>query len=275
MKSFLHMLVLLVAFMPQLAAAQQPVMPYLGDWLPDSVTLVGSAQGLAIHRNQAVMLRHGGQCLLLDLKQHRLITSYMLNGNTSHCNNASFSSIRLYGDTYPLLYISGCYGDKACYVTRLTHSSSTTVQRIYYDSDCFPVAQDWCLDTDSNRLYAYGGRKGGPMFLKQFRVPSPTAPEIHLTDSDVLRTIPVNCVNVAQGSKIKNGHAYLPDGDRPGHFWLHIIDLATGQEVHTIDLNPIGLEPEGIDIHDGWIYISFHTSNPRDNKIYRFPDLPH
>ena len=110
------------------------------------------------------------------------------------------------------------------------------------------------------------------MFLKQFRLPAPTVPEVHLTDSDVIRTIPVKCVSVAQGSKIKNGYAYLPDGDHPGHYWLHIITLATGKEVHTIDLNPIGLEPEGIDIQDGWIYISFHTPDPRNNRIYRFPD---
>ena len=271
MKPIRNAIILLLTVLPLFVAAQQQVMQRLGDWLPDTFTLKGSTQGLAIHRNQAVMLRDGGQCIMLDLKRHRFISAFMLNGNTSHCNNASFSSLRLYGDALPLLYVSGCYGDKVCYVTRITRLGSTIVQRIYYDSDCFPVAQDWCLDADSNRLYAYGGRKGGPMFLKQFRLPAPTAPEVHLTDSDVLRTIPVNCVNVAQGSKIHNGYAYLPDGDRPGHYWLHIISLATGQEVHTIDLNPIGLEPEGVDIHDGWIYISFHTPDPRDNKIYRFP----
>ena len=187
-------------------------------------------------------------------------------------NHASFSSLRHYGDAFPLLYISSCYGDKACLVTRITTKGSNIQQRIYYDSDCFPVAQDWCLDADSNWLYAYGGRKGGPMFLKKFRLPSIASREVHLTDNDVLCTIPVNCVTVAQGSKIHNGHAYLPDGDRPGHFWLHILDLATGQEINTIDLNPIGLEPEGIDVSDGWIYISFHTPLPGDNKIYRFPD---
>ena len=75
---------------------------------------------------------------------------------------------------------------------------------------------------------------------------------------------------MAQGSKIKGGYAYLPDGDSPGNYWLHIIHLATGREVHTIDLNPIGLEPEGIDIQGDWIYISFHTPDPANNKIYRF-----
>ena len=109
------------------------------------------------------------------------------------------------------------------------------------------------------------------MFLKQFRLPSPTTPEVHLTDTDVLRTIPVNCVNVAQGSKIKNGFAFLPDGDSPGNYWLHIIHLASGREIQTIDLNPIGLEPEGIDIQGRWIYVSFNTPDPGDNKIYRFP----
>lgn len=277
MKPFRLTIALFIAQLPAYATAQQSVMHRLGDWLPDTVTISGSTQGMALYRNFAVTLRHGGQCIILDLRSQRAIATYQFNGITSHCNNASFSSLRPYGYPFPLLYISDCYGDKACHVTQLTHTGSTIVQRIYYDSDCFPVAQDWCLDADSNRLYAYGGRKGGPMYLKQFRLPSLSTPEVHLTDSDVLRTIPVNCVSVAQGSKIKNGFAYLPDGDRPGHYWLHIISLATGEEVHTIDLNSIGLEPEGIDIQDGWIYISFHTPDPRDNKIYRFPDptLPH
>ena len=266
------LVVLHLILLPLFAVAQQPVVQRLGDWMHNRTTLSGSCQGMAIHHNHIVMLRDGGQCVILDSKQRKIIATYPLQANTTHCNNASFSSLRHYGDAFPLLYISSCYGDKACLVTRITTKGSNIQQRIYYDSDCFPVAQDWCLDADSNWLYAYGGRKGGPMFLKRFRLPSIASREVHLTDTDVLCTIPVNCVTVAQGSKIHNGHAYLPDGDRPGHFWLHILNLATGQEIHTIDLNPIGLEPEGIDVSDGWIYISFHTPLPGDNKIYRFPD---
>ena len=41
-------------------------------------------------------------------------------------------------------------------------------------------------------------------------------------------------------------------------------------EFRTIDLNPIGLEPEGVDVRGRWIYVSFNTPNPRENKIYRF-----
>lgn len=245
-------------------------MERLAAWMPDSVQVRGSAQGLALHNGYAVMLRHGGQCLILDLRRRSLVASLQLDSNRTHCNNASFARLSPYGDPYPLLYVSSCFGDKACLVTRLTPTGSALVQRIIYSSPAYPVAQDWCLDPDSNFLYAFGGRKGGPMSLKKFRLPSPLHPQVTLTDSDVLQTIPVNCVKVAQGSKIKNGYAYLPDGDSPGNYWLHIIHLASGREVATLDLNPIGLEPEGVDIQGPWIYISFNTPDPADNCIYRF-----
>ncbi len=268
----LSILAFFLIVLPIRTAAQQIVVPRVGDWLQSHTTLSGSTQGMAMHNGHIVMLRDGGQCLVLNLQSRQAVAAFQLRDNNTHCNNASFSTLRLYGDAFPLLYISSCYGDKACLVTRLSPVGSSIVQRIYYDSPNFPVAQDWCLDAETGKLYAYGGRKGGPMFLKQFRLPSPATAEVHLTDTDVLRTIPINCVSVAQGSKIHNGHAYLPDGDRPGHYWLHIVNLDTGQEVHTIDLNNIGLEPEGIDIQDGWIYLSFHTPNPNENRIYRFPD---
>ena len=108
------------------------------------------------------------------------------------------------------------------------------------------------------------------LYLKRFALPSVDVAEVHFTDNDVLQTIPITCVGVAQGSKIKGGRAYLPDGDSPGNYWLHVVDLATGQEVRTIDLNPIGLEPEGVDVRGGWIYVSFNTPDPKENKIYRF-----
>ena len=262
-------MVLLLLF-PFIATAQQPVVKRLADWTSHAVQLSGSAQGLALYRNHAVMLRHGGQCVILDLSRHRATAVFQLEGNSTHCNNASFARLRPYGDPFPLLYISSCFADKACLVTRITPTGSSIVQRILYRSDAFPVAQDWCLDSDSNYLYAFGGRKGGPMALKKFRLPGLHTPEVILTDSDVLQTIPINCVRVAQGSKIHHGYAYLPDGDSPGNYWLHIVHLASGREVHTIDLNPIGLEPEGIDIQGPWIYVSFHSPNPADNCIYRF-----
>lgn len=257
--------------MPLWAIGQRAVVSHLGAWLPAGVELHGSMQGMALHGRFATTLRHGGQCVILDLRKHSCVATYPLAGNTSHCNNASFGSMRYSKeDLFPLLYVSGCYGDKACYVTRLLKDSSILVQRIFYDSDCFPIAQDWCVDADMGYLYAYGGKRGSTLYLKRFALPSTDVAEVHLTDNDVLQTIPITCVGVAQGSKVKGGYAYLPDGDRPGNYWLHIVDLATGGEVRTIDLNPIGLEPEGVDVQGRWIYVSFNTPNPKENKIYRF-----
>lgn len=265
------MLLLGLLLVPLCAVSQRPVVSRLGAWLPAGVELHGSMQGMALYGRYAVILRHGGQCAVLDLRKRSCIALYPLAGNTSHCNNASFSSMRYSGDDpFPLLYVSGCYGDKACYITRLLMDSSVLVQRIFYDSDCFPIAQDWCVDADNGYLYAYGGKRGGTLYLKKFALPSVDVAEVHLTDNDVLQTIPITCVAVAQGSKIKDGYAYLPDGDKPGKYWLHVVDLATGQEVRTIDLNPIGLEPEGVDVRGRWIYVSFNTPDPKENKIYRF-----
>lgn len=265
------MLVLGLLLVPLCAAAQHTVVSHLGAWLPAGVELHGSMQGMALHRRYAATLRHGGQCVVLDLRKRSCVAVYPLAGNTSHCNNASFGSMRYSReDPFPLLYVSGCYGDKACYVTRLLMDKSILVQRIFYDSDCFPIAQDWCVDADAGYLYAYGGKRGGTLYLKKFILPSADVEEVHLTDNDVLQTIPITCVAVAQGSKIKDGYAYLPDGDSPGNYWLHVVDLATGQEVRTIDLNSIGLEPEGVDVRGRWIYVSFNTPDPRENKIYRF-----
>ena len=270
-----HLTFLGFALLPLLAFGQHPVMTRLGDWVDDSIQLKGSMQGLAVYGQYAVALRHGGQCLLLDLRKKRCTAAFQLEGNNTHCNNASFSPTFFLNKAdepvLPLLYVSSCYGDKACHVTHIGTLGSTTVQRIYFDSPSFPVAQDWCVDADSGHLYAFGGRKGGMMYLKQFALPevTPEAAEVHLTDQDVIRTIPISCVKVAQGSKIKDGYAYLPDGDSPGGYWLHVVDLATGHEVRTVDLNPIGLEPEGVDVQGRWIYISFNTPDPKENKIYR------
>ena len=270
-QAFKHSCILICFLVSLSAAGQRPVVLRLGDWLPTGVELNGSMQGMALHGRYAVTVRHGGQCVILDLRKHSCIAAYPLAGNTSHCNNASFGSMRYSrDDLFSLLYVSGCYGDKACYVTRILLDSSILLQRIFYDSDCFPVAQDWCVDADSGYIYAYGGKRGGTLYLKKFHLPHIGTDDVHLTDNDVLRTIPITCVAVAQGSKIKGGYAYLPDGDTPGNYWLHVVDLATGAEFRTIDLNPIGLEPEGVDVRGRWIYVSFNTPDPRENKIYRF-----
>lgn len=253
------------------AMAQQPVVEQLGDWLPEGTELHSTMQGMALYGRYAVTLRDGGQCVILDLKKKRCVGSYFLDQNRTHCNNASFASKERYGNSpFPLLYVSSCYGDKACLVTQIGFDSSRLVQKIFFDSDRFRVAQDWCVDAKGGFLYAFGGKMGGMMYLLKFQLPTTDQPEVHLSEADILETTPISCVKVAQGSKIKDGYAYLPDGNRPGGYFLHVVELGTGREVRKIDLNKLGMEPEGVDIKGRWIYVSFHTADARENGIYKF-----
>lgn len=225
---------------------------------------------MALYGHYAIALRDGGQCLILDLKEKHCVGSYFLDQNSTHCNNACFASEERYGDSpFPLLYVSSCYGDKACLVTQIGFDTSVVIQRIFFDSDRFRIAQDWCADADSGFLYGFGGKRGGTMYLLKFRLPTTDRPEVRLTEADILETTPIDCVRVAQGSKIKDGLAYLPDGNEPGGYFLHVVELGTGRQVREIDLNPLGMEPEGIDIQGQWIYLSFHTADPLENKIFR------
>lgn len=269
---FIHMkkiIALLIAISPLFAHGQQCVMSRLGDWMIDSIALHGSMQGMALNNHYAITLRHGGQCVILNLLKRRIEGSFQLQGNNTHCNNIS-TFYPKGGKKDPIYYISSCFGDKACYVTQITKDSAVSLQKIFFDSEAFPVAQDWCVDADNGLIYAFGGRRGGMMYLKELKLPDLSQKEVHFSENDVIKTIPINCVKVAQGSKIKDGYAYLPDGDEPGQYYLHVINLSSGKEVKTIDLNHIGLEPEGIDVVGRWIYLSFNTSNPYENKIYRF-----
>lgn len=264
--------------------AQQIVVNRLGDWVPDSVTLTGSMQGLAIHNNKAFAFRHGGQCVVLDLQHHRYLHTFCTN--TGHSNNVSFGPCVDTTTPFPLLYVSECFGDKACYVYRLIDTNDSIdaqlCYRIVYDGSEFPIAQDWCIDAEAGFLYAYGGRRGQTLYLKKFLLPptpnaasttnivTDTVPTLHLTPTDVLETIPIKGIKVAQGSKVYHNIAFLPDGDTAGNYWLHLYDLHTQQEINRIDLNPYNMEPEGIDIQGSWLYVSLHSPDPRNNRIIRY-----
>lgn len=242
---------------------EEVVISRLGDIIPDSVTLRGSMQGMAICRNHAYLLRDKGQCIVIDLKRKKFVTEFMLPENNSHCNNASFGKGRK-----PLLYVSECFGEKRCKVTDVFSPERKVVQTIHYNTPYF--AQDWCIDADNGFIYAYTGIRGGEMFLKRFLLPSADSSVIEYHDTDLLEQITVKSVKVAQGSKIYRGHAFLPDGDEAGNYFLHVIDIKSKQEVYKLNLNHIGCEPEGVDIKGKWLYISFNTPIPQENKIYRF-----
>lgn len=243
----------------------EAVVTHLGTWVPDSVVLSGSAQGMAMRGKYCYMLRHGGQCVVLNMRKHVCERVYQLPQNTSHCNNANFG--RRYKGS-PLLYVSECFGRKACYVYRVGKRGVNLVQKLYFQCDDGNVAQDWCVRGRS--IYAYGGKMGGPMYLKQLPFAGIGSKEVYYNCSQVRRKVWLQGVQVAQGSKIYGKHVLLPDGNEPGKYYLHVACLRTGREVCCLDLNNIGCEPEGVEVKGRWLYISFHTPNPAYNSIYRW-----
>lgn len=241
--------------------------------MPDSISLRGSMQGMAVWGNYAVTVRDKGQCVIFDLRRSKMVALFDLPDNQSHCNNACF-------DSDGLLYVSSCFGDRNCMVYQIfenprkhnpTLIDPQIIRTIHYNSTANLFAQDWCLDSKSGNLYAYDGKRGGTLYLERFsaRVGDLKGATITLSTQEVLDTMKIDCVEVAQGSKIANGYAYLPDGDTPGQYFLHIIHLATQIEILSIDLSDINLEPEGVDVKGRNLYLSFNAPSPKDNLIVR------
>lgn len=239
------------------------------------VSIKGSSQGLAIWGRYVFSLHDKGQCVVLDIKRRKFISTFKLEGNDSHCNNASFGVERYSRQSkFPLLYISECRGERACFVTDISTEGSRIVQKIVYTGDDCTGPMDWCVDRQKKILYAYRTIEGRRTF-RSFRLPrladSDADGVIRLTAEDSLGEIPVGDITIPQGS-LANGHCiYLPDGLPSRGCRMHVVDAATGGRLRLIDLNPLKHEPEGLDIKGRWLYLSFHVpGHPEQNLIYRF-----
>lgn len=244
--------------------------------LPEGIEVKGAPQGFAISGKYGFSLRNRGQCLVFDLKKNKLVNSFKLEGNTSHCNSAGFGKVKYSKDSkFPLLYVCECTGQRSCYVTDITTEGSKIVQRLFYDSDEFKIAMDWIVDAENGFIYVYGGRHFGPKYLKKLPLPklsdSDENGEVHFTKDDVLQTIEIEGLMISQGSVIKGGKAYLPDGCSPYGNKLHIIDLATGKKVSVVDFQDQVNEPEGLAFKGKWLYVVFHnvTETIRHTLMYR------
>lgn len=247
------------------------------DWTPDSIQIKGSTQGMAMYRHYTVVVHDKGMCCIYDMKKKALVSAFMLEGNTSHCNNAFFGKEKYSGKSrFPLLYISECRGKHACLVTDLREDGGKIVQKIYYEGTDYPGSIDWCADVKNGFIYTFGGINGSFKLLKKFRMPklsdSDENGEVHLKDSDVLDVTRIESgINIWQGSYVAGDYAFLPDGYPPHDRLLHIVNLKTKRIERTKNLNDLVDEPEGIDIHGKWIYVVFHTSGqPRHSKLWRF-----
>lgn len=62
----------------------------LGTLTPDNVKVKGATQGFAIWGKYGFVFHDKGQCVVIDMKKNKFVSTFMLEGNKSHCNNASF-----------------------------------------------------------------------------------------------------------------------------------------------------------------------------------------
>jgi hypothetical protein len=250
--------------------------PFLNvaDLLPDNVEVQGATQGFAIHGRYGFSMHDKGQCVIIDMRRREFVSTYVMEGNTGHCNNASFGVERYSSSSeFPLLYVTECRGERACYVNDVTLEGSRLVQTIYYDGEEITGPADWVVDARNRRIYLYC-TIGTLRWLKAFSLPaladSDARGEVHLKPSDAIASMPAGEITIPQGSHIYGRYIFLPEGIPPRPTRLHTTDIVTARTLAPIDLSDLGLEPEGVAVKGRWLYLSFHT--PRDvraNVIYR------
>ena len=207
------------------------------------------------------------------MKKNKFVSTFMLEGNKSHCNNASFGVEK--GSDFPLLYISGCKGDHCCYVTDITLDGSRVVQKLFHTGEGYTGSFDWFIDRKNKIIYTYGSSGERRKLIKKFRLPalkdSDENGEVHLAQDDVLDEFYVPGIKIYQGSVINGHYAYLGDGYPPHDRLLHVVDMSTKTLVKTVNLNDLHHEPEGVAIKGKWLYMALHISKqPRNGQIYRF-----
>ena len=245
----------------------------LGQLTPENVKVKGATQGFAIWGKYGFVFHDKGQCVVIDLKKNKFVSTFKLEGNTSHCNNASFGIEK--GARFPLLYISGCKGDHCCYVTDITLEGGKVVQKLFHTGEDYTGSFDWFIDRKNKVIYTYGSSGEMRKLIRKFRLPelkdSDANGEVHLTLDDVLEEFYVPGIRIFQGSVIKGRYAYLPDGYPPHDRLLHIVDIPSKKLVKTVNLNDLVHEPEGVAVKGKWLYMVMHVSKqPRNGVIYRF-----
>ena len=83
----------------------------VAELLPENVEINGSTQGFAIYGRYAFSVHDKGQCVVIDMKRRKFVSTFTLEGNTGHCNNASFGVERYNKQSaFPLLYVTECRG---------------------------------------------------------------------------------------------------------------------------------------------------------------------
>lgn len=177
---------------------------------------ISYAQGLAINNGVLAVIYNTGAICIYDLDSKTVLGQYMLDiaDSSMHGNSADFSNTA--GTTYPLVYISECYGNHRCFVEDITNTESTLIQTIAYANDIGSYdgnSWDWILDKDNGHIMTYG-KHGTKHLVKVFPLPLTTDGDITFQDADKLdEWCPDDAagelINIYQGHSVYGNILYL------------------------------------------------------------------
>ena len=199
-----------------------------------------------------------------------------------HGNVSCFGNETISGTEFPPLYVSQWDDDGArgVIVLRIDHSneefSCETIQTIVpkiSNKEIFGYGcTDWVVDTDKSRLCSLAYYRAGSSTLVEdnkecvcvFGLPKiRDGKEIILTDKDIIESFELDVMNVSQDKCYHNGHVLVSSGYSSYPNWLKIrsINLSSKRIEYELDLSKWGLEPEGLDIYRGNIFMNYGGSS--------------
>ena len=248
-------------------------------YIPTSSSLPSTTQqGMSIYNGKAFLLYDKGGLAIYDLINKQAVAEFTLASASAdnHCNSANFSNEIISGGTYPLLYISECYGQHRCFVENITNSGSALVQTITfsnengdYTNSTYNNAFDWILDNDTGMLMTYGLMSDGKHKIKMFAKPSTSNATVTLSETDVIDEwvvedyiYPALSSNYTyQGNCAKGGIIYLLT-------WQSNEIICISEDTHAmtarvpLTYNTTG-EPEDLAIYADTMFVVYG-----DKKIY-------
>lgn len=229
------------------------------------------AQGMAIYGDSALLMSDGGGYRLLDLSSGRIVRDGVLAsaGKNTHVNCACFSSEKVNGSFYPLLYITEFRDPSRCFVEQIGEDGrNKLVQTISaMKNGTKGLVRVWVVDNENRKLYgitrgkmhldAFGSVKNT---ILKFRLPDISeGKNVILTEKDVESQFEVIFPNALQGGKIRKGKLYISTGysesSRESTEYpraLLVVDLKKQKLIKKTDLTYVTTnEPEDIDFYKG------------------------
>lgn len=238
-----------------------------------------AVQGMAIYNGYMFQLYDQGYCQIFDLTNYTIVSSFALGSNvtTNHCGNACFGNKFFDGNVdFPALYVSGDLTNFCCYVENITSVGSTLAQKIsfmpiktefnYNGGACF-------VDNETDKIYFMQrvnssiSADSNTMKIFEFKLPDLTEGtdndgvlEIEFSSSDAIRVfdLPV-WQKYYQDGIVYKGKLYQISGMSNLPTFLNVYDIASASLLTSIDLTAVSNndEPEGVDIYNGEMFISF------------------